>query len=151
MADRAATQSSSLTLAQRSTSVRRGVGAPIAVALATVGATAALAAADPSSHTILVCPLRALTGLACPLCGCLRATAALAHGDLASAWAMNPLWVLVVPLLVAWWAAWAWRSWRGMGAWQLPQVAWQIVAVALVTFGALRNVPFLAVWLGPGS
>ena len=48
-----------------------------------------------------VCPLYALTGLWCPACGGLRATHDLAHGDLAGAWAMNPLWVLAVPLVHA--------------------------------------------------
>lgn len=37
------------------------------------------------------CPFRAVTGVACPSCGATRAFEALARGDFATAFAMNPL------------------------------------------------------------
>ena len=37
------------------------------------------------------CPLRALTGLQCPGCGGTRALHALLHGDVAGAFAFNPM------------------------------------------------------------
>ncbi len=48
------------------------------------------------AHPALVCPLRALTGIPCPLCGMTRACVAAAHGDLARSLAFNPAGVLVV-------------------------------------------------------
>jgi hypothetical protein len=80
-------------------------------------ATVYVALVDPNrpGH-YLACPIYLLTGHYCAGCGALRATHDLAHGDLAGAWAMNPLWVLVVPLLVAAWLRWTARSWRGTAA-----------------------------------
>lgn len=45
------------------------------------------------------CPFFALTGLYCPGCGSTRCLHALAHGDVAQAFAMNPLLVIAIPLL----------------------------------------------------
>jgi hypothetical protein len=47
-------------------------------------------------HPPLVCPLRAATGIPCPLCGMTRACVAAAHGHLATSLAFNPAGVLVV-------------------------------------------------------
>jgi len=54
---------------------------------------------DPTSHGFYPrCQFRALTGLDCPGCGGLRATHALLHGDLASAWQLNALYVSMLPI-----------------------------------------------------
>ena len=46
---------------------------------------------DPADAALYPsCPLRALTGLLCPLCGGLRATHALLHGRVFEAVALNP-------------------------------------------------------------
>src|SRR5687767_1756229 len=63
--------------------------------LALGGAVAAAAALlyifDPASTPFYpACPLRALTGLMCPLCGGLRAAHALLHGRVFEALALNP-------------------------------------------------------------
>ena len=47
-------------------------------------------------HPPLVCPLRAATGIPCPLCGMTRACVAAAHGDLLRSLAFNPAGVLVI-------------------------------------------------------
>jgi hypothetical protein len=39
----------------------------------------------------VTCPFRALTGLPCPTCGLIRTTHRLLRGDLAGAFALNPL------------------------------------------------------------
>ncbi|WP_239070145.1 DUF2752 domain-containing protein [Cellulomonas chitinilytica] len=101
----------------------------------------------PGSYA--VCPLKALTGLSCPACGCLRATHDLAHGDLAGAWGMNPLWVLAVPLVAALWLRWFTAAATGRPSRAIPvRAGWVGLAVVLV-FGVLRNVPALAPWLAP--
>jgi len=47
-------------------------------------------------HTGIVCPLRAATGIPCPLCGMTRACVAAVHGHLATSLAFNPAGILVV-------------------------------------------------------
>lgn len=47
------------------------------------------------------CPLQALTGLFCPLCGGTRMTYELLHGDLTAAWALNPFLLVAAPVLLA--------------------------------------------------
>lgn len=120
------------------------LGAGVAVS------TLVLAVRDPHVQgSYGVCPLLSLTGVLCPACGALRATHDLAHGDLAGAWALNPLWVVLVPLLVAGWGWWAARTARGRSTSAPPAwVAWTLLT-AVVLFGVLRNIPALAPALGP--
>ncbi len=134
----------------RGRAVRSRVAAPLALGAIVLGATTLLAVVDPNAPGHYpMCPLLALTGLACPACGALRATHDLARLDVVAAWAMNPLWVLVAPVLALAWARWLVRSWRGDPSRPLPGwVAWASGAV-LVLYGVLRNVPALTPWLGP--
>jgi hypothetical protein len=96
-----------------------------------------------------VCPLYALTGLYCPLCGGLRATHGLARLDLAEAWSHNPLWTVAAPLLVLTWASWVWRRWRGRPGRPVPAAAVVALVVVLVAFTVARNVPAWSPWLAP--
>jgi hypothetical protein len=48
------------------------------------------------AHPGTVCPLRAATGIPCPLCGMTRACVAAVHGHLATSLAFNPAGILVV-------------------------------------------------------
>jgi uncharacterized protein DUF2752 len=97
-----------------------------------------------------VCPVYALTGAYCAGCGGLRATHDLLVGDVAGAWSMNPLWVLVVPVLVALWGRWLARSLRtGRPAAAPPvRVALAVTAV-VVLYSVARNVPAWAGVLAP--
>lgn len=55
----------------------------------------------------LPCAFRILTGWSCPFCGGTRMGTALLHGDLAAAYAANPLALVALLLLVVragWWA-----------------------------------------------
>ena len=81
------------------------------------------------------CPFLWLTGLQCAGCGVLRATNALLHGDLARAWALNPLFVLALPfVLVA-----ALASALGFPVRPTrPRVVLVVMGV-LVSFTVLRN------------
>ncbi|MCB7137367.1 DUF2752 domain-containing protein [Cellulosimicrobium marinum] len=134
----------------------RGATAPVVTGAVVVAAVLYVALTDPHRPGgFLTCPLLALTGLACPGCGGLRATYDMVHLDLAGAWSMNPLWVLVAPVLVVLWGAWLVRAWRGRPGPLLsprvsPTVAWTALVV-LVAFGVLRNVPVLEAWLGPAA
>lgn len=87
------------------------------------------------------CWLHENTGLLCPGCGSTRALHALLHGDVASAWKLNPLAVLSVPV-VAWLAT---RHVRGVltGRWWPNPLSrgWMILALMaiLMIFGVARN------------
>lgn len=110
-----------------------------------------LALVDPSRGQVLPpCPFRALTGYVCPGCGTTRAVHALLRGEVAGAFAYNPLAVLVVPALL--YALVSACVFVARGRW-LPRPvppAWAIrgFAVAVMAFGILRNVPALH-WLSP--
>lgn len=62
-----------------------------AVALA---AAAALVAAA-HLYGIVLCPLKRFTGVPCPSCGSTRAAFLLLHGDVAAAFAMQPLFTIL--------------------------------------------------------
>jgi Protein of unknown function (DUF2752) len=66
------------------------------------GGMVAIAAAWPllPAHPPLACPLRALTGIPCPLCGMTRAVVAAAHGHLGTSLAFNPAGIVVLVVAV---------------------------------------------------
>ena len=61
-----------------------------------VGLVGAAAAWPFLPHPPIACPLRAATGIPCPLCGMTRACVAAMHGHLGASLAFNPGGVLVV-------------------------------------------------------
>lgn len=130
--------------------LRAPLSTPLTTGVAVVGATAVLAVRTPyEAGSYGSCPLHSLTGWWCPLCGGLRATHDLAHGDVAAAWGMNPLWVVAVPFVVLTWALWLVRRRQGRALGAPPAwLRWSAVGVVLA-FGVLRNVPALAPWLAP--
>ncbi len=95
------------------------------------------------------CPFLEVTGHYCPGCGGLRAIHDLLGLDVAGAWDMNPMVVLVAPLLVVAWAVWVWRAWRGRPATTPSTRAVVVLAVSLLVFTVARNVPVLEPWLAP--
>lgn len=116
---------------------------PLALALGAVAALAWVATVDPNEPGHYpTCPFLAVTGWFCPGCGSLRALHALAHGDVVAALGRNPLTVLAAPALVAWWVAWAVRSWRGRPRRHLAP-AWAVWALLVVVllFTVVRNLP----------
>jgi hypothetical protein len=87
------------------------------------------------------CPFFALTNLECPGCGITRALAALLHGRFALSWHYNPLALLVLPMLAAYFAIGYWRTIR-CGQWSFPQLPSSIpvaMLVLIVLFGVARN------------
>ena len=128
-----------------------GLRAPAAVGSLAIGLTALVAWHDPyQAGSYLGCPFYLLTGLYCPLCGSTRAVYDLAHADVAAAWGMNPLFVLVVPFLVLGWLRMSVRAWRGEAVFRPLSPRRALVGLAvLLAFGILRNIPVLAPWLAP--
>ncbi|HWJ84074.1 MAG TPA: DUF2752 domain-containing protein [Cellulomonas sp.] len=124
---------------------------PAVVALAAGGALVVLAKVDPNAPGHYpTCPFLFLTGLYCPGCGSLRALHDLTHLDVAGAWGMNPLLVLVVPVLLAFWVSWSVRSWRGAPRRRVIPALWINLFLGLVlAFWVARNIPALAPWLAP--
>jgi hypothetical protein len=56
---------------------------------------------EPGKSALLPgCPFRAVTGFNCPGCGTTRALHQLLHGDLPSAFQLNPLLILALPFLL---------------------------------------------------
>jgi hypothetical protein len=142
----------------RRASRARELRLPVAVGGVGLSVVTYLGVSDPyrpGSH--LLCPFLALTGLYCAGCGGQRAVHSLAHGDLATAWDLNPLAVLLAPLAVVAWGTWSRRRWRAAGSprtvvpvpsMRVKPSTWLLVVV-VVAFAVLRNVPPLAPWLAP--
>ncbi|MBC7912090.1 MAG: DUF2752 domain-containing protein [Pyrinomonadaceae bacterium] len=87
------------------------------------------------------CPFRALTGFDCPGCGSLRGLHQLLHGNLAAAFAFNPLMALSAPFVGYSFLSYALLALRGRS---LPRVflparvIW-LLLLLVVSFGIVRN------------
>lgn len=129
----------------------RAARTPLLLAGGAVVVGAALLLVDPHQPGSWgVCPVYALTGRYCAGCGALRATRDLLVGDLVGAWSMNPLWVLVLPVLAVWGLRALVRA-ASTGTPPAPPSARVavVVLVAVVGYSVVRNVPALAPWLAP--
>jgi hypothetical protein len=132
------------------TAVAPALRAPLLAGAAVGAATLLVALRDPhTAGSYGFCPLLELTGLACPLCGGLRATHDLAHLDLAGAWSANALWTVAAPMVVVLWLSWLLAAVRGRPFRGLSSTAgWVTLGVAIAFFVA-RNVPALQPYLTP--
>ena len=95
------------------------------------------------------CPFLAVTGYWCPGCGSLRALHALAHGDVVTALARNPLTVVATAGLLVGYVVWVRRLWQGRPrSWVAPAwLLYGLLALVLV-FWVVRNLPGMT-WLSP--
>lgn len=93
------------------------VGRRYAVQVAALGGLLSLGAglAYGSLKIPLICPLRLVTGVPCPLCGMTTGTTAFVRGDLRGAAAANPFSILFVPAVVYMLADRVMRLVRGAG------------------------------------
>ncbi len=99
-------------------------------------AAGAVAAWDPTRRGgPPVCPLRACTGVACPLCGLTRAAGSLLHGRVHQALSLHPLIVLVFVEVAALWLAYA----LGRASWfaRHPNVRGALVWCNVVLFAGV--------------
>jgi hypothetical protein len=90
------------------------------------------------------CPFHALTGLDCPGCGTLRAAHQLTHGHVRAAFGLNPLAVLLIPIVAYVIVSATLVSVRGRGLPDLTlrgRAAW-IVPIVVISFWFARNVPW---------
>jgi Protein of unknown function (DUF2752) len=97
------------------------------------------------------CLFRMFTGLHCIGCGLTRALHALAHGDVGGALAMNPLAVLVLPLLPL--MVLHGRGWRPGALAPLMRLVMEprMWLVLLPAYWVARNLPcWPFTWLAPG-
>jgi hypothetical protein len=88
------------------------------------------------------CVFHAVTGWHCPGCGATRCCSALLHGDVAQAFAYNPLFMVASPLLLASLLQMAYGQWTGrrgplprLPPWSIYLIFWVIVA-----YWVLRNI-----------
>jgi hypothetical protein len=116
-----------------------------------LAACASTAVLNPYRGETPPCPFYVLTGLYCPICGASRCVYALTHGHPGQAWSMNPLFLVLLPLLVWQFVAWSSNAWGGPRLWKLRSRRWVVItgATVFVVFGLARNVAALHGLLGP--
>jgi len=123
---------------------------PLLTGGAAVGAMTVLGTLSPyEAGHYPTCPFLALTGLYCPGCGSLRALHDLAHADVGSALARNPLVVAAAAGLLVAYVVWVRRVVRSEPRrWLAPPQALYALVGVVVGFWVLRNVPGWT-WLSP--
>jgi hypothetical protein len=88
-------------------------------------------------HPPLTCPLRATTGIPCPLCGMTRAVVAAVRGDVGASLRYNPGGVLLVALaVVVAVVGWRWERFR------LPALVLPIALGLLWAYNVTLNPTF---------
>ncbi len=101
----------------------------------------AIAAVGPTDTGVPVCWSAGLFGVDCPLCGGLRCTSALVHGDWFAAADHNLLLAIALPLVAVGWAVWMFGALRGRPV-RMPRVppwAWVTLGVVTIAFTLVRN------------
>ena len=118
---------------------------PAAGALAAGAATGFLYLVNPHAHQVFPpCPFRLITGWYCPFCGGLRMVHDLAHGQIVAGLHDDALAVPLLLIAVAAWLNLVIGHWRGRPVVRVrrPGWLWPAVAVVLVAWTVLRNLPF---------
>ena len=90
------------------------------------------------------CFFNQTTGLHCPGCGATRCVHALLHLDIAQALAWNPLFVVLLPLILYGVARFLYEGWTGRRAPQLPWPRWgtKVILCTFLVYWVLRNIPY---------
>jgi len=123
-------------------SVPRSGELVLAVVLALVLLASVCVSPSQLPH-VIVCGLRRLTNLACPLCGLTRSFVAIGHGEWREAWSHNPFGFPLYGLASAWLVVLLGKLYAPRGAAvfsKAPQLAKMTIVcvVALCLYGAAR-------------
>jgi Protein of unknown function (DUF2752) len=111
-----------------------------------VGACVAVLAhvADPSNGRFFPpCPFHALTGLYCPGCGTTRALHQLSHGNIGAAMRLNPLALVLLPVLAYSFFSFTLEAFKGKALRRLfsTRPSMSLLIGTIVGFTILRNLP----------
>lgn len=89
------------------------------------------------------CPFHWLTGLHCPGCGTTRALHKLVHGDIAAGFRLNSLTMLLLPVLLYTLVSdvYCEVTGRQVRSILVSARASVVIAVLIIAFGILRNIP----------
>lgn len=115
---------------------------PYRFAAVALSAVALDVAVDPIRTHLPLCPMHALTGWLCPLCGSLRAVDELARGHPVAALHDNALLLVALPGLLGLWVAWVVRAGSGGVAAGRRRGASVALLVLVLAFTVVRNLPF---------
>ncbi len=123
----------------------RRLASPLAAGAVAALAVLALRLRDPHvSNSWGWCPTKWLTQLDCPACGSLRAVNDLTHLDLGAALSSNLLFVVAIPVVVAFFVRRLIACWRGGEAMRpltIPTWAWVGGLAVIGVFTVARNLP----------
>lgn len=117
--------------------------APLLVGLVGVTAFVYVALVDPNEHgNYPTCPWLLATGYYCPGCGFLRMVHAIGHAQFGTAFGLNALAFVMLPVLLFAWGRWLVRSIRGRPRETVlhPAFIWAFLAI-LIGFWIVRNLP----------
>lgn len=90
------------------------------------------------------CPFLMMTGYYCPGCGMTRLVYALVHGDVGTAFGLNPLLFLMLPVFAYLYVRWTVMTARGLPMRTVlfrPAVVYSFVGL-LIVYWVVRNLPF---------
>ena len=90
------------------------------------------------AHPSVACPLRATTGIPCPMCGMTRAVVAAAHGDIVDSLRFNPAGIVLLVLAVVL----VLRPALARAAWRIPLWATLATVGALWAYNVTLNPTF---------
>ena len=90
------------------------------------------------------CPFHALTGLYCPGCGSLRAVHQLSHGNLGSAFGLNPLMIILLPFMGYAFISYATITFgkQRLAIITAPAYLGWLMLIVIVLYGIFRNIPY---------
>ena len=98
----------------------------------------------PAALHLPGCPIYELTGLYCPGCGTTRAIHHLLNLEFATAFRCNPMFVVFMPFLIAWFGT---RALRTFNLWRWPvfdvsiRTGWVLTGL-MTAWGIVRNLPY---------
>lgn len=130
-------------------SAPRGRGLTWAVLLGVAWLTMVIAGVvveKATGHPVQMCMFKRLTGLPCATCGSTRAMLALAHGEPARAFTLNPM-VCVLLAIAPVWLLLRWRRTRTGGQAAAWSSSWRIIAWAAATGLFFANWAYV-IWRG---